>query len=503
LVSAFLVLVLAFPGAFLISRYEFPGKGMIMAATTVPFIIPTMVLAVGMISLFSSNGNINQIIDSVNGSTFLDLPHVDMMGKRSLIILAHIFFNFPIALRILAARFNDMDERMIIASRSLGASRLRTFFRIILPQMRYSIISSLSLVFTFCFLSFGIVLLLGGLNHTMEVEIRTLFTGLSDEKISLSGALILVETLIVLATTMVYVWSNSKEKGRTELTYFKGRKTKSKFRISTAILVIFYIILVVIIIFSPLIVIILGSVFTGDPFSSELTSRWFERIISLEKDPGMTVSPLDSIRNSILIGVLTMLISVPISFLTAKAMILKGGKGKKIIDMLLLFPLGASAVGLGYGLVTVFSSGPFKMTGTWYLIVAVHIILSYPIGARTIYNSLKAVPNELKFASRSLGASPLETFIRVELPLIMPGLLIAAVFSFAVSMGEFGATMMISSEELLTMPVFLYRTIEGGGRVLGPMYAFSVVLIAVTFFSFLSIEMIQRSFSKWGLKDGT
>lgn len=501
--SSLIVLVLAFPGAYLLSRYDFPGKRAVMAVTTVPFVIPSLVLAVGMIALFSRGGNVNQLIDLLNGASFLDIPHLEILGRKPAIILAHVFFNFPIALRFLTSRFNGLDWNLVKASRSLGASRIRTFVRVVIPQMRYSIISSLSLVFTFCFLTFGIVLLIGGLNHTIEVEVRALFIGLSDEKISLSGAFILIETAIVMASTMVYVWSSSREKGGSELSYLRRVPNRRRPRPLQGSLIGIYAVIVVLVIFSPLLVIFLGSFFTGEPFSSQLTSRWYESVFEMHNDASLSVTPFRAIKNSLLFGFMTMVLSVPLSYFTARAMMRKGGTFKKTMDMFLLFPLGASAVGLGYGLVSAYSAGPVKLTGTWYLIVIVHSILAYPIGARAIYSSMRSVPRELMLASRSLGASPLETFMRVELPLIMPGVLVAAVFAFAVSIGEFGATLMVYSEELTTMPVYLFRTIEGGGRQLGPMYAYSVVLILITFLSFLSIEMVQRYFSKWGLKDGS
>ncbi len=499
--SAILTLILALPGAYLLSAYDFPGKRAVMAATTVPFVVPSLVLAVGMIAIFGSGGNLNSLIDRYNSLPLADLDHLDLIGSRTLIVIAHIFFNFPIAIRILHARFVNMDPDLVRAARSFGAGKIRILFQVIIPQLRYSILSSLSLIFTFCFLSFGIVLLIGGLNHTIEVEIRSLFIALTGERFHHAGALVIIESLIVIATTLIYIWSSSKDRSREEVAFFSGPILKRKISPLAGVSISAYVLMVILVVFSPIIVVIIGSLFSGNDISSEFTFIWYERILTMESSAGMSITPLDAIRNSILFGFLAMVLSVPLSYLTAWAMVLRGGVSKRFLDMMLLFPLGASSVALGYGLVKAYSTGPIHLSGTWYIIVLVHAVIAYPIGARAIYSSMMSIPKDLARAARSLGASRFEAFFNIELPLLMPGILVAAVFAFAVSIGELGATMMVSSEEFITMPVFLYRTIEGAGRQLGPMYAYSVILIAITFLSFLSIEIIQKMFVKWGIRE--
>jgi len=495
--SSILTLLFAFPGAYLLSRYDFPGKRFVIAASTIPFVIPSMVLAVGLIAIFGSSGVLSSILSS------LSIPAPDLIGSRSIIILAHVFFNFPIALRILLARFSGLDPTLVHAARSLGAGRVRTFFTVVLPQMRYSVLSALSLVFTFCFLTFGIVLLLGGLNHTIEVEIRSLFVGLSEEGLHHAGALVLVESVIVLVTTYVYIWSSSRVSGRAEIVLSRPGTMRRKISPAGRFLVGTYVMLVLLIVFLPLLMVFLGSFMAGRTLIHAFTLDWYWKIMTMESGSGFSVTPLDSIRNSLLFGLLTMLLCLPLSYMTAWVMVKRGGRGKRFMDMLLLFPLGASSVALGYGLVSAYSSPPVSITGTWYIIVLVHSVIAYPIGARAIYSSMKSFPPQLERAARSLGASPVESFFRVKLPLILPGILVAAVFAFAVSIGELGATLMVSSEEYITMPVYLYRTVEGAGRELGPMYAFSVILMSTAFLSFLSIEIIQKVFLKWGVRGDT
>ncbi|MGA1873431.1 MAG: ABC transporter permease [Thermoplasmatota archaeon] len=496
-VSALVTLILAFPGAYLLARYRFFGRSAIMAASTVPFVLPSLVLAVGFLGLFGAQGTLNGWIVDINTSLGTSMPTMDILYTRRVIVLAHVFFNFPIALRIISSRFASIDPGLERAARSMGAGRVRTFFQITLPQMRYSILSSFSLVFTFCLLSLGVILVVGGLNHTLEVELFSLFTNL---KLHHGSALFIVEALIVMAATGIYLWSSSREGGRAEVALGEGvsRRTGKRPSPFSLMLITIYALLVILVIFGPLLVVLQESLSTGGG-AGGLTMAHYGTVLSHQNDPMISISPLGAILNSLLFGSLTMLVSVPLALITAHIMVSRKFLGKGFLDMLLLFPLGASSIALGYGLIKAYSSGPLQMTGTWYIVVMVHSVIAYPLGARAVYSSMKAVPNDLMRAARSMGAGPLETYLKVRLPLIMPGILVAAVFSFAISLGELGATLMVSSESYMTMPVFLYRMIEGGGREIGPMNAFAVILMLITFLSFLGIELVRKTFMRLGV----
>jgi len=496
-ISALVTVILAFPGAYLLARYRVFGRSVIIAASTVPFVLPSLVLAVGFLGLFGAQGTLNGWILDLNSTLGTSIPSLDILYTKKVIILAHVFFNFPIALRILHSRFAGLDPCLERAARSMGAGKIRTFLQVTLPQMRYSILSSFSLVFTFCLLSLGVILVVGGLNHTLEVELFSLFT---DLKIHQGSALFIIESLIVMAATGIYLWSSSREGGRAEVALGEGVSKKGGKRPGPVsfLLIIIYTLVVILVIFGPLLVVFHESI-TPSGDGGGLTLAHYGSVLSRQEDPMISISPMGAIVNSLLFGSLTMIVSVPLALMTAHIMVRRKFIGKGFLDMLLLFPLGASSVALGYGLVKAYSSGPLQLTGTWYIVVMVHSVIAYPLGARAIYSSIKAVPKDLMRAARSMGAGPLEAYFKVKLPLIMPGILVAAVFSFAISLGELGATLMVSREAYLTMPVFLYRMIEGGGREIGPMNAFAVILMLITFLSFLGIELGKKLFMRWGV----
>jgi thiamine transport system permease protein len=495
-VSTFLTILLAFPGAYLISRYRFPGRSALISLTTVPFVLPPLVLGIGFISIFGTNGYLQSFLDMFAGALSLPPPSIRILYTKEAIVIAHIFLNFPLALRILHSRFNTLDENLLDASRSLGAGPVRTFFKVLVPQMRYSLVSAASLVFTFCLLTFGVVVVVGGMsNATIELEIYRQFTGIFDD--SRAGALLAVEVFIVALSTGIYLWSGRKTEQGSGISRGAGlklRKAGSRKPLKT-VLIFVYASLLLLLVVGPMAAVVHDSFVEKVDGEDEYTTRWFGSMLSRENDPTIGVSPMGAILNSLMFGILTVVVSVPMAVVTAYAIDRKPFRGKRLLDGLLLFPLGVSTIALGLGMIKGFSQGWLDLTGTWIAVLIVHTIIAYPLGVRALLSVKRSIPDDLVRASRTLGASRVGAFLSIDLPLLMPGILIASVFAFTISLGEFGATLMVSSPEYTTMPLALYKFIAGG-RDFGSATAYSTILMLVTFSSILAMDLLARKSMK-------
>ncbi|MEC9213665.1 MAG: ABC transporter permease subunit, partial [Actinomycetota bacterium] len=139
LASTAVSLVVGLPMANVLTRYHFPGRRWALALATVPFVLPTVVVALAFRSL----------VDSDLGSGFL------------IVVLAHAYLNMAVVVRIVGARWSTIDPRLDIAARTLGASRWTAFRTVTLPALGPAIASAAAIVFVFSFTSLGIVLLLG------------------------------------------------------------------------------------------------------------------------------------------------------------------------------------------------------------------------------------------------------------------------------------------------------------------------------------------------------
>ena len=167
--STLLTLLVGLPGAYLLGRFDFRGKSLLKAISSVPFVMPTLVVAAAFNALLGPRGWINLGLMSLFD---LSQPPVQFINTLGAILLAHVFYNTTIVLRMVGDFWAGLDPRLTQAARVLGADRIQSWMRVTLPLLLPAITAAALLVFIFDFTSFGVILVLGGPRFaTMEVEI--------------------------------------------------------------------------------------------------------------------------------------------------------------------------------------------------------------------------------------------------------------------------------------------------------------------------------------------
>ena len=157
-----------------------------------------------------------------------------------------------------------------------------------------------------------------------------------------------------------------------------------------------------------------------------------------------------------------------------------------------MLPLGTSAVTLGLGFIVALNRPPFDLRASPILIPFAHTLVAFPFVVRSLTPSLLSIRPRLRHAAGVLGASPLQVFRFVDLPLIGRALLVAATFAFTISLGEFGATALISRPEYPTIPLMIYRFISQPGALnYGQAMALSTILMFVTGIAIILIERLR------------
>jgi thiamine transport system permease protein len=157
-----------------------------------------------------------------------------------------------------------------------------------------------------------------------------------------------------------------------------------------------------------------------------------------------------------------------------------------------MLPLGTSAVTLGLGFIVALNRPPFDFRASPLLIPIAHTLVAFPFVIRSLTPSLRSIKPRLRQAAGVLGASPLQVFRAVDLPLVGRALLVAATFAFTISLGEFGATALISRPEYPTVPLMIYRFISQPGAInYGQAMALSTILMVVTAVGLILIERIR------------
>ena len=199
-VSTFLSLIVGLPIAYLFARFEFPGKTILKALSTVPFVMPTIVVAIGLVSLLGPSGILNTTAMNLFN---LDNPPIRISNSLTMIFIAHAFYNYAIIVRIVSTFAGNLDQNVEETARMLGASSWRSFYHVTLPLLFPAIASAALLAFAFSFTSFGVVLVLGGSKFaTIEVSIYELTTKLF--QLPLAGALAIVQLIFTYLFLLLY-----------------------------------------------------------------------------------------------------------------------------------------------------------------------------------------------------------------------------------------------------------------------------------------------------------
>jgi thiamine transport system permease protein len=494
LLSTLASIALGLPLAFILTHYDFPLKRIVRALTIVPFVLPAITVALGFALLFGRNGYLNQLLMHLFG---LSEPPLPIMYSLTGIVLAHAFYNAPIITRTVHAAWERLDPRYEESARALGASRFFVFKDITLPMILPGLLSGAALVFIFCFLSFPIVLSVGGGRFsTIEVEIYTrVVTRLDPQFVNykIGAALALVGLVLSLAVTYLYLRLQGSLARQTE--QLRPRPTAPLFAgvrdllRPTKLLVWLYVLISVILFVGPVAAIVVDSLREETAEGARWTLRWYSYIFTPNYEALVGDSPLRAIVNSLIFGLGATAIAVPLGLIFAYVIARLHWAGRRLFDTLLMAPLATSSIVLAFALLRAFNALPLRLVGTATAVIIAHAVIIFPFIVRALVPILESLDVRLTEMARSLGAGRFRVLRDIELPLVATGLIAGAVFAFALSLGEMSATLMLARPGLSTMPVAVYRFLSQ--HSLGAPSAMSVVMIAVSAIAFILLE-------RWG-----
>ena len=467
--STILALAFGLPSAYVFARHRFRGRGPLLAAITIPFILPPIVMALGLLSL---------------------LGPFNLLNTFAIILIAHVVYEYAIVVRLISTFWANMDPAVSEAAAMLGASPRRVFFTVTLPLLLPAVAAAAALIFLFTFTSFGIILILGAPEHaTLEVEIYTLMTKLFRPHIA--AALALTQLVATFGMLWAYVKLQSAAVTRIRLRA-QGAITPTS-RSPGDVIMRLGALASVIIVLSPPIALLVRSFITPDGPGLD----GYTAIMSNDRNEYFYISPVAAIRNSLTFAAVTVVLAVPLGVLAAYGLRNPRAWWRNPLDALYMLPLGVSAVTLGLGYLIGLKIGAFDVRTTVVPIILAHTLIAYPFVIRVVLSTMRAIRPHLREAAHVLGASPLAAALRVDLPILSRAILVGSVFAFAVSLGEFGATLLLNRPEYTTMPVAILNYLTRPGAInLASALAMSTVLMVVAGAGFFLIE--RARYRGWG-----
>jgi thiamine transport system permease protein len=470
-VSTLVTLVIAIPGAYLLYRRSFPGQRLIKALITVPFVLPSIVVAVG----FTVFRNVHDFWIEL-GATFLSDPVY-------WIIAAHVFVNYSIAVRTIGGVWAALDAEIDEAAELDGAGRLRTLLAVSLPQLRPAIFSAAALVFLFSATSFGIVLVLGG-GQVQTIETAIYFSATQFLELEGAAALVFIQTLITAAAFFI---GSSFATGTVGLEQvFEGsRKPRVDRRDWPATVVTAGIVLGLLVM--PMLLVLVEAFKVGDGWGftnfANLGTRGARDLLNIS----VLDAAVNSLRNMIVAAGIAFVLGTLISWLLVRTK-------QKLLDLVFLVPLGVSSVVLGFGFLVSFDAVWFPLRSSWLIVPLAQALIALPMVIRLVYPALVSIGKEPIEQASLDGASSWQTFRFVESGMIKGVLLTALGYAAIISIGEFGASTFLAYGSEGTIPTLLFRLIaRPGEQNYGMAMAVSAILIAFVWLVMLLLSRYSRA----------
>ncbi len=468
-VGTVIAVLLGVPGAYLLHRCTFPGRGLVRAVVAVPFVLPTVVVGVAFRSLLTGP---------------LAWLHGD--GTFAGVVAALVFFNYSVVVRTVGAFWAGLDERAEQAASALGATPAQVFRRVTLPALAPAIASAAAIVFLFCATAFGVVLVLGGVGYgTIETEIWVQTT----QFLNLRAASVLsVVQLLVVGTALVVAGRARRRRERVRPVDAEpaarplalrgpGRRRGDVVALVVTALV------VLLLLGGPLVYLVIRSLHTADGWG--LAN--YAGLATVRK--GIGVSAWEAAGTSLRTAVDATLLAVVVGGLAA-VVVSRRPRSPALrrvvggLDAAIALPLGVSAVTVGFGmLLTMYRPFglPLDLRTSPLLVPVAQAVVAVPLVVRTVLPVLRSIDTRLHEAAAVLGASPGTVLRRVDWPVAARSAGLAIGLAFAVSLGEFGATSFLARPDSPTLPVLIFRLLgRPGADNLGVALAASVVLATLT-----------------------
>jgi len=464
-VSTGVTVIVGMLPAYVVARFEFPGRTLLVGLLTATFVLPTVVM----------------------GAAFLALLPSSIERTVWAVIAAHVAFNVAVVVRVVGSLWEHLPTDMESAAATLGASRWRIFTQISLPLIRPAITAAATIVFLFTFTSFGVIRVLGAPGtRTIEVEVWRRATQLGD----IGGATTLaLLQLAVLAIALA--WSTVAQRRRSRALALQPVAPRRRARTrgerwfvmlsagaAAAVAVV------------PLTALVVRSFSTPTGWSA----RSWTHLGRTEVRPGLRlgIDPWGAIVNSLVNAAWATLFAVVIGALASLAIVAARRHGR-LIDGGLMLPLGTSAVTIGLGMLITFDVAPIDWRASWWLVPVGHALVAVPFVVRLCVGVLRSVDPAMSDAAATLGASPVRAWRSTVVPYLWRPLGVGAALAAAISLGEFGATSFLSRSGGETLPIAIDQLLGRTGTTLQTQgYVLATILAALTVALVVIVERLQQ-----------
>ena len=494
IITTIIALILGVPAGYFLARYEFPFKNALQDLLTIPFLLPSVVMLLGLVLAFGPDGFMTRLSISIFGKPFFSL-----YGTLSGIIIAHLIYNLSVIIRVTETGWISISEEEEAVAKTLGASHTYFLLKVGLPKIINYVKTAALLVFIYCFNSFAMVLALGEVRYK-TIEVLTYENARVRLRFHEAAAITIIQLIINIIIITLYLKQGEKiqdedtvPKKEEFLKLVRGNIKRKLLFLSWITYLSFVLFLSLI----PIYAVFKTSFFS--PTTNKFTIENYLLLFSSRYEPLLGTSLIHVVKNSLLIAVsvtfITLIISIPLARYFTLEKVSRKSVGKQItyrlLSIIIILPMATSAISLSLGVAIAYQQLFFYQINVGLLIIIAQSLVALPFVYRMLVASYEQISSETIHVAKTLGGSNIQIFTKIELPHLLPALLTASVFSFAISLGEFGATYFLARTEWTTMSIAVYKLIIS--RNIGLPSAMATIMILISFIAFRLISSTQHA----------
>ncbi|MGM9425220.1 ABC transporter permease [Hydrogenophaga sp. MI9] len=456
-ITCVLALLLGVPCAWVLARRVFPGRTLALRLLMLPFVVPTLVAAMGVLALWGPRGLFGAPLAAAG---------IDLSETPWLLLYGNLFFNLCLVVRAGVDALGQVSAQRLAAARTLGATPWRAFWRIEWPAIAPWLASALCLVFLYCFAGFGLALILGGQRYaTAEVEIYTLVA--HELELGQAGVLAVWTMALTGAVALAYAGLEQRLATPARVTPVLPRPPQGAAQwlgVAGAMA------LLALVCAAPLVAIVWRaavSLLTGQGWS-----------VLLEADT------LAALGNTLRFSLMALLLATALGLAHALSVSARGHLSLAWRAAAFL-PFVVSPVSVAFGLLLRYPGWSASLA----MLLGAYALLAWPFVSKSLTAALDSLPAHYAQAAASLGARPWRVFWRVTLPLVAPALRRGMAFAAATALGEFAVTLFLSRPEWSTLTTLIHQHLgRPGAANLDAAFVLAALLMALALLAFALIE---------------
>jgi iron(III) transport system permease protein len=447
--------------AFCVSRFVIAGSRAVSLLAILALVSPPFIGAYSWIVLFGAGGVVRKALNAIG----IDMPPIYGLGG---ILMVFAFKFYPYVYLMVSGALANVNRSLEEAAEGLGLTPWQRTLKVSLPMVFPALSAGGLLAFIHAIADFGTPQLLGRGFNVLATEAYALYSAEIGSNLSMATTI----SVILIAMSMLFV---ALQRYMSRRNVYHGNMINKPVRIRLRGWrnVLAHVAVYAIGFFGALPVII-SIIFSfrrtsGPVFQPGLSLQSYERIL---------FNLADVVRNSISFSVTAVALIVVMGTLIGVLVARRTNVNTSLLDGAFMIPYVMPGIVIGIAYIAAFNSGPIVLTGTAAIIILSIFIRRLPYAVRTTSATLRQLSPSLEEAAVSLGYSPLRAFLRVTVPLIVPGVIAGGMLSFVTAINELSSSLVLYVGSTMTMPVRIYLLILDGD--FGTAAAMSSILLVLS-----------------------